>query len=104
MRRPGWTVPRSAFMPAIHVDILAGSNADCRQALNLVDNIIQYGAFKSLWPRYTFSIPPKGMAPFSVFEDSRLWSNESWIKLLCDCTLCYWNVTALWSPQIVVLR
>jgi len=39
----------SAFMPAIHVHIVAASDADCTQALNLVDNIIQCGAFNSVW-------------------------------------------------------
>ena len=36
-------------MPAIHVHIVAASDADCTQALNLVDNIIQCGAFNSVW-------------------------------------------------------
>ena len=39
----------SAFMPAINVHIVAASDADCTQAWNLVDNIIQCGAFNSVW-------------------------------------------------------
>ncbi len=34
-------------MPAIYVHVLAASNAD-KQALNLVDDVRQYGSFTSL--------------------------------------------------------